>query len=467
MRNRAFCEAMVGCLRLLVDTEQYISSLKPRHLDISSNDVVFFLFDIPQLFDREFCFLDLSYCQFHICMLVHFEILIAVQLIIRFITKGIYRVYFHPLSKFSGPKTHAATRFPYLLATWKGKPHKFLSTLHEEYGSVVRIAPDELSFIDADAWKDIYGHNTKTKVTRGSVPHKHWGSMAKPVNGTPSLIAANDADHTRMRRLFNPAFSDRALKLQEPLFMKYVNLLAEKIHEGIQHNVDHKFDMVKLYNFTTFDVMGDLTFGEPLHMLSQGKYDPWVSIIFAFVKSGTRMSIMRHYPLLEKAFKAMIPKSLTQKQMDHFNFSQDRVTKRLEKGRVHDGVDIWDLVLNQSGEKGLSRSEMDSNAGTFMAAGTETTATLLSGLTSLLLENPSTMTQLTKEIRDAFLTSSEMSIERCASLPYLNACIKEALRLYPPLVIGRTRMTPSDGSTICGQFVPPGVGVSQCSRSKA
>lgn len=43
-------------------------------------------------------------------------------------------------------------------------------------------------------------------------------------------------------------------------------------------------DMVELYNFTTFDIMGDLTFAEPLNVLRDGEYVPWVEPIFATVK---------------------------------------------------------------------------------------------------------------------------------------------------------------------------------------
>jgi cytochrome P450 len=167
---------------------------------------------------------------------------------------------------------------------------------------------------------------------------------------------------------------------------------------------------------------------------------------------------MTNYPLVEKAFKALIPPSIIMKKRDeHHNFSKERVTKRLEKGREHEGVDIWDLVLNKSEEKGLSRAEMDNNAGLFMVAGTETTATLLSGLTTLLLDNPQAMKQLTTEIRQAFETPTDMTIEKCAALPYLNACLKEALRLYPPVVTGRSRVSPPEGSTICGHYIPPSV----------
>ncbi|KAK7182615.1 cytochrome P450 [Paraphaeosphaeria sporulosa] len=374
-----------------------------------------------------------------------------------FVFRTIYRLYLHPLSKFPGPKFHAVSHIPAVLATWNGEQHRRVARLHQQYGTVVRISPEEVSFIDPDAWKDIYGHGSKGV----SGPHKPWSRHGKYINGATSLIIAPDADHTRMRRLFNPAFSDRALKQQEPLFLKYINLLAEKLREGIEEDPDRKFDMVKMYNFTTFDIMGDLTFGEPLQMLSKAKYDPWVTAIFRGIKAGTRLSVLADYPLVEKTFKSLIPQSvMVKKQYEHHSFAEERVAKRLEKGREHEGVDIWDLVLSKSAEKGLSRAEMDNNAGLFMLAGTETTATLVSGLTALLLDHPRTMRELSTEIRKAFSGPEEMTIEKCATLPYLNACIKEALRLYPPVAMGRPRVSAPQGSTICGHYIPPGYMVS-------
>jgi hypothetical protein len=53
--------------------------------------------------------------------------------------------------------------------------------------------------------------------------------------------------------------------------MKYTNQLVTKLKEGIEEDPAKAFDMVRMYNFTTFDIMGDLTFGEPLHMLSNAE----------------------------------------------------------------------------------------------------------------------------------------------------------------------------------------------------
>jgi cytochrome P450 len=135
------------------------------------------------------------------------------------------------------------------------------------------------------------------------------------------------------------------------------------------------------------------------------------------------------------------------------------VTKRLEKGRASEGVDLWTLVLEQEekGKQGLTRPEMDANSSAFMMAGTESTASMLSGLTYLLLENKDKMGKLVKEIRSTFGSTEEISMGVLQGLPYLNACMKEGLRRYPPVPIGLPHLTPKEGSTICGHYIPPGV----------
>jgi cytochrome P450 len=72
---------------------------------------------------------------------------------------------------------------------------------------------------------------------------------------TPNIIDTDVEGHTRMRRIFSNAFSDRSLKQQEPLFLSYVDKLMTLLRSSITEDPDKKFDMVQMYNYTTFDVM--------------------------------------------------------------------------------------------------------------------------------------------------------------------------------------------------------------------
>ena len=125
-----------------------------------------------------------------------------------------------------------------------------MSKIHEQYdGNVVRIAPDELSFIDPQAWHDIYSY--KSKGEHGSPPPKNLFKYLPDLNGEPSLLQdPDDTEHARVRRIFSPAFSDRALMRQAPLFTKYVDQLTRVIREQIEASSDDtaEIDMAQMYS---------------------------------------------------------------------------------------------------------------------------------------------------------------------------------------------------------------------------
>src|ERR1700712_4150006 len=105
----------------------------------------------------------------------------------------------------------------------------------------------------------------------------------------------------------------------------------------------------------------------------------------------------------------------------------------------------------------MTVGEIEANAKILIIAGSETTATLLSGLFFLLLTNRSAFEKLQKEIRSSFINPAEMVFAAEAELPYLNACISEALRVYPAVPSSIVRFTAPEGNTINGKFVPGNV----------
>jgi cytochrome P450 len=148
----------------------------------------------------------------------------------------------------------------------------------------------------------------------------------------------------------------------------------------------------------------------------------------------------------------LIPTSARRLQRENEKFASDRVDRRL--ARESGPPDLWTEILKRSDDgmgdatAGMSLKEMHGNATVFMNAGTETTATLLSGLTYYLLVNPDKMAKLVAEIRGAFTTEADITIDALAKLTYLNACIEEGLRMYPPISAGLPRRVPQEGAII-------------------
>lgn len=89
--------------------------------------------------------------------------------------------------------------------------------------------------------------------------------------------------------------------------------------------------------------------------------------------------------------------------------------------------------------------------------GSETSATLLSGLTYYLCKTPVVLQKLVFEIRNTFTTDIDINLTATNKMQYLNAVIEEGLRIYPPVASGLYRVPPQGGGTIDGYFVPTDV----------
>lgn len=100
-----------------------------------------------------------------------------------------------------------------------------------------------------------------------------------------------------------------------------------------------------------------------------------------------------------------------------------------------------------------SVSQTDLTA-SLIIAGSETSATLLSGCIYYLCQSPKILRTLVHEIRTAFGTDGDIIFASTAKLPYLAAVIEESLRMYPPFVTSLARVPPAGGGMVDGHYVP-------------
>jgi len=345
---------------------------------------------------------------------------------------------------------------PALFNRLTGRQQHSLHALHQKYGDFVRVGPNELSVITAAAWKDIYDY--RRNGLRGFPKDtKNFYSQSK--KGATSMLTADDDDHARMRRVFSNAFSNRALSEQEGLLNAYTNTFIEKLQ--LKSN-EAKVDLVQFFNFVTFDSVADLTFGQPLHLLDNMKYNSWVENFFFTAKYLSISSALRNLPIFGKLALLALPEGVKEKLKWNAGFCRESVNRRL-KAADNAHPDFWSFVLQAEGKGALTVPEMYANSVLFMVAGTETTATALSGLIYYLLRSPEKMTNLTDIIRTSFESESEMTMLTLPRVDYLQACIQEGLRIYPPVAVGLPRTVPKEGGQISGKPLPGGVSAPQTS----
>ncbi|KAJ9138730.1 Isotrichodermin C-15 hydroxylase [Coniochaeta hoffmannii] len=370
----------------------------------------------------------------------------------------IYNVYFHPLAGIPGPKLYAAFDMMKVKEQMKGTIVWTITELHEKYGPVVRVAPNEVTFISAKAWQDIYGN-------RGGYPlptAEAYGVHEKDFFGALSLLWVGDAtQHARHRKVLSPAFSDKSLRDQEPLIRQYVDLLVQRLAE----RKDSPVDLWAWLNYTTFDLIGDLTFGEPFGCLREAKFHPWIAFVFSRLKMMMYGQIMITLGTIGTLITLLVPRRVRDEALDHIAFTKAKVNSRLE--RQTQRPDFMTQILSQtaigSAQKlsgtGISEPELYADSNILIMAGSETSATLMAAILYHLLANPRVMARLVREIRSAFPRAEDISFASVSRSAYLLAVINEGLRSHPPLPVGISRVTRPEGATIDGHFVAGGTAV--------
>lgn len=128
-----------------------------------------------------------------------------VTLVLYKLAKIVYRLYFHPLAKFPGPKLTAAT---YLVQAYydliKGEGGQFTFAYrrwHDQYGPIIRINPDELHIRDASFHETLY--SPSRAVRRPKAMGECFGAHLS------AFGSADHAQHKLRRGALNPFFSKR------------------------------------------------------------------------------------------------------------------------------------------------------------------------------------------------------------------------------------------------------------------
>ncbi|KAJ6480316.1 cytochrome P450 [Mycena sanguinolenta] len=363
----------------------------------------------------------------------------------------------HPLSKYPGPVLCKISKLWLAFVVSRGNLHLYTQELHVEYGPVIRIGPNELSVTDISLLPSILGSNGMPKgplwggrkIVRTRATNSQEAALA-------NLISCRDPKlHAEARKAWNRAFIPAAIKGYEPMLIRRVAQLVE----AIGARSDASVDLSQWLSFFSFDFMGDIVFGGGFELMRDGDKDG----LWHTLERGIYLPALTEQIPWCVDFIPYLPMIGKEKNaLGRFAFNQ--ATRRLHAGSVHNDLFYYLMDDKRTDAQPYSFPLVVTNSVLAIIAGADTTATVLANTFFLLSSHPESYRCLQRELDEAFpLGGAEPTDALLLSrLPYLNAVIKESLRLLPPVPTSLQRApTIGTGSKVLGDsfIIPEGTSV--------
>ncbi|KAI4242602.1 MAG: hypothetical protein L6R40_003983 [Gallowayella cf. fulva] len=392
---------------------------------------------------------------------------LCIGLVSYLLFRSIYRLFLSPLSRIPGPKLAAlTTHYQTYYNVVKGGQFLFkIRDLHEIYGPIIRIGPQEIHINDPDFYDQIYNLQGR------------WDKDPAFVNqfdNTDSAFGTIPHDlHRIRRRAFNSFFSKQKIVSLEPLIQSIVDKLCRRLESysgtGKEVPIRHAYECL------THDVVMEYALGKGDNNVEHPDFNPELhETIKVLGMSGHYMklipgvqSILPWIPpwvitALVPAMQAIIAlqkqcNSLASTIISSSLSSSSTNNAKIRTDPLHTVChEIYSHPDLPSSEKTLRRLQHEIE--TFVVAGTETTAHALACITFHILDNESILRTLKAELATTFNPDAKAPrLLRLEQLPYLTAVILEGLRLSYGVATRLPRIAPDRIIQYKQYSIPPGV----------
>ncbi|KHN98445.1 Cytochrome P450 [Metarhizium album ARSEF 1941] len=402
-----------------------------------------------------------------------------------------------PLSRVPGPKLYALTRWRLAYEDWKGTRTRTIHLLHQKYGPVVRVGPDELSFSSSTALRTIYG--------AGSQFGRTCFYRMFDVYGQQNLFSFHSTrEHGDRKRLLSHMYSKSAVLKESTSCMleekagEYLKLIESEPH-GISNVFTslhyYSLDVITTFIYGSYGGTSALKGSKPHQALISDIVHPSrrrLSWFWVHLPAFTKWLYSRQ-ALLGRLVRPVLPMQRPTTYTGIRNFALDSVnrflhhhrggkecrdadgrstapdnrsmhiaggllTRGVPTGAVSTLSQLWKHHESQRAD-GLTDLQMASECADHFLAGIDTTSDTLMFLIWVLSLPVNLGYQ--ERLRDEVLSIADESLnkhgtpraeagDRCV---FLNAVTKEALRLYAPLPSSEPRSVDAE-SVIDGYVVP-------------
>ncbi|CAK7271319.1 hypothetical protein SEPCBS119000_004539 [Sporothrix epigloea] len=365
------------------------------------------------------------------------------------------------LAHIPGPRWAAWTDFWLVRNQLSGKLNFKLHDINSRYGDLARIGPNWVVCGDPGEIRRIW-------AARSSYKRAYWyrGLRMDPYRDS-TFSTLDDAVHNELRTKMLPGYGGKDVDgLHEAIDAQvaaFVKLLEDKYLAGNpakSHLPYRTVDIARKVQFFTLDVISKLAFGDAFGCLAAD------ADMFDYIKTTehtlpifvTVALLPWMIDLLQSPY--MRPLVPNVRNMVGFGTVMGLAQQAVD-GRYSEKPVVKRDMLGSFVKHGLSRDEAEGEAMVQIVAGSDTTATAIRATLLYIITNPQVYARLQREIDEgvrAGRISSPISDAEARRFPYLQAVIREGMRMWPPA----TGLLPKFSATddiICGVRVPAGTSV--------
>ncbi|KAI9739227.1 MAG: hypothetical protein M1834_007440 [Cirrosporium novae-zelandiae] len=377
----------------------------------------------------------------------------------------LYNLYFHPLAKYPGPRGAAITK---LWKSWyecvlqRSLTHELVN-LHKIYGDIVRIGPNELHFAAPEAYHEIY--NNLNRWRKEETLYHSFGA-------NESSFGFLDYRPAKERRnVLSKMFAPKAIHEDiQPLVVEKIHalfsVLERRAKEGKSSN------MFLACRCLTMDIITYLCFGRSVNSIDEPDFH---APLIESVDTSVFTPVYMKHSALYRWIIANVPRKLAMivaPGSAALLVMQQRLERQIAAhvkdpaslSHLPHSTTIYHLLLNPEAYRTKtvpSTQSLYAESQAMIFAGSDTGANVMMLGLFYLMKNPKCMASLKQELREFWPNiNDEPDLKAVEKLPYLNAFIKESLRMGPNIPSGCPRIVPAGGFNINGHHIPGGTCVS-------
>ncbi|EXJ66931.1 uncharacterized protein A1O5_10126 [Cladophialophora psammophila CBS 110553] len=377
------------------------------------------------------------------------------------------RIAFRPgLRSLPGPLSARFSRLYRLSLVAGGKAPAEYRKVHEVYGPIVRVGPNHVSIADPSEIPLIYGIGSKFLKT------DFYNTMSPSYQGKPMPSVFTERDpiaHRNLKRPVAQLFGMTNMRNYEPYADECTGIFIDAMRDLEGQPVD----LSAWVQWYAFDVIASMTFQRRFGFLEERRD---INNMIGDLDGGLHyVKIIGQYPELHpwllgnrtvvgtlKWLFPQIPDALYR----FLKVTEDEIVRYDTQGggEKTGRTDFLAQLREKEAKDGkIPFRDMMNHLSNNIIAGSDTTAVSLRACFYYLTKTPRAFEKLVAEIDEAEKNgqlSTYISYEECLKLPYLQAVMKEAMRLHPGVALPLERYVPPEGATICGVDLPGGTNVS-------